>query len=85
MDRSEIVNVLEKYCDESISNVVAEAHREAIKHVRKSCRNCINSNPHMIKFIGGKRHTFCDMLQFYVDINTNPKGGCWCNMWGIND
>lgn len=82
LTRTELTNVLEKYTDASISPVVAEAHKIAISECERTCKNCINSNPRLIKYIGGKKHTFCDNLGFYVDIDNKIKShSCWTHMW----
>lgn len=82
MNRTEIVNVLEKYTDESISPVVVEAHKIAISECSRTCKNCINSNPRLTKIIEGEKHTFCDNLGFYVPINQQAKShSCWMHMW----
>lgn len=83
LSRKEVCNVLEKYTDISMSKDVIEAHNMAIDALRKTCKNCLNSNPHMTKSIDGERCTYCDTLQMYMEID-KPRdnvNGCWISMW----
>lgn len=66
-----------------MSKTVIEAHNMAIDALRKTCKNCLNSNPHMTKTIDGEKCTFCDTLEIYVAID-HPRdkvNGCWISMW----
>lgn len=49
LTRKEACNILEKYTDISMNKDVIEAHNMAIDALRKTCKNCINSNPIMTK------------------------------------
>ena len=83
LSRKEACNILEKYTDISLCKDVIEAHNMAIDALSKTCKNCLNSNPHMVKTIDGKKCTFCDNLQIYMEID-KPRdnvNGCWFSMW----
>lgn len=54
LSRKEACNVLEKYTDISMNKDVIEAHNMAIDALRKTCKNCLNSNPHITKSIDEK-------------------------------
>lgn len=83
LSRKEACNILEKYTDVSMNKDVIEAHNMAIDALRKTCKNCLNSNPHMTKSIDGEKCTYCDNLQMYMEIDKprDKVNGCWISMW----